>query len=252
MGGKTRTESSTTNRTVGQGTGMAFTKPIGQTAAARKYDLLTAMGARALAAQPGEQRLILRLMVAITARYNWASDTLAVGQAELARMWAVDKRTVKRAMAQFRQRGWLRLKRAAGRGRVAEYGLGLAQLMQDTRESWPAVGPDFTARMAPDPAPGPQPVRSDTVVPFPRAVPGPGADTPWARALDRFAQQNPALAQAWLTGAEPLDCVDGVLTLRVPGRFRAAYLRTHLAAQVLEHLRAFDPQVRALTIQGDG
>ena len=77
-------------------------KLVGRSAAALKYDLLTVMGAYALSQDKGAQRLVLRLMTLVTARYNWKRDQLAVGQREIARLWQVDERTVKREMAKLR------------------------------------------------------------------------------------------------------------------------------------------------------
>ena len=59
---------------------MLAKKTVGRNAAAFKYDLLTVMGAFGLAQEKGRQRLVLRLMTLVTARYNWARDELAVGQ----------------------------------------------------------------------------------------------------------------------------------------------------------------------------
>jgi hypothetical protein len=75
---------------------------VGRNAAAHKYDILTAIGTYALSKGKHEQRLVLRLITLITARYNWGRDELAVGQREIARLWSVDERTVKREMAKLR------------------------------------------------------------------------------------------------------------------------------------------------------
>lgn len=223
---------------------MTLARPVGPGAAARKYDLLTALGALALTLAPGEQRLVLRLMVAITARYNWTSDRLAVGQAELARLWAVDERTVKRAMAEYRARGWLRQMRPATRGRVAEYALGLSALMTATRPVWPAVGPDFEARLAP-----PEPAA--TIVPFPQApLPEPDG-TLWPRALHRLAEGDPATARAWLGGLTEEGVQDGTLTLRVPGRYQANYIRTHLMDRLLAAVRHVAPGIEGVALSCD-
>ncbi|MCP1169591.1 hypothetical protein NHG85_13840, partial [Limimaricola sp. ASW11-118] len=127
---------------------MLNTRPLGRGAAARKYDLLTALGAHALGQGRSEQVLVLRLITLVTARYNWARDTLCVGQREIARLWSVDERTVKREMAKLRGRGWLELSRAGARGRVAEYRLGIERILEDTRPGWSRVGPDFEHRLS--------------------------------------------------------------------------------------------------------
>ena len=81
---------------------MLAKKPTGRNSSVFKYDLLTVVGAYALSADKGRQRLVLRLMTLITARYNWAKDELAVGQREIARLWKIDERSVKREMAKLR------------------------------------------------------------------------------------------------------------------------------------------------------
>jgi hypothetical protein len=87
------------------------------TSASQKYDVLTALGAHALAGGKTQMRLGLRFITLITARYNWARNELAVGQREIARLWSVDERTVKREMAKLRALGWLVVKRQGTRGR---------------------------------------------------------------------------------------------------------------------------------------
>jgi len=97
---------------------MLSPKPVGRDAAARKYDIITALGAYALAGGKHDHRLVLRFITLVTARYNWARNELAVGQREIAQLWSVDERTVKREMAKLRGCGWLVVKRQGARGRV--------------------------------------------------------------------------------------------------------------------------------------
>ena len=127
---------------------MRHLRPVGRGASALKYDLLTALGAHALAAAPAEQKRVLRLMTLITARYNWGADVLAVGQREIASLWSCTDRTVKREIAVLKGRGWLVVKRQGARGRVSEFRLDLERMLGDTRAAWDQVGPDFTARLA--------------------------------------------------------------------------------------------------------
>ncbi|MEL6572502.1 MAG: hypothetical protein AAFQ64_12625, partial [Pseudomonadota bacterium] len=104
---------------------MLVTKPVGRDAATKKYDILSALLAFGLQQDKHRQRLIMRLMALITTRYNWQRDELSMGQTEIAKLWAVDTRTVKREMAKLRSLGWLVEKRAAARGRVAVHGIAL-------------------------------------------------------------------------------------------------------------------------------
>ena len=129
------------------------------------------------------QRQVLRMMALITTRYNWQRDELTMGQAEIARLWSVDDRTVKREMARLRSQGWLVLKRQGARGRVSVYGMDLNRMLEDTRPAWPLIGADFIARLEPMQSSG---QGASNVVPL-RTVPAAGRDgTLWAA------------AQAWL------------------------------------------------------
>ena len=115
---------------------MYIAKIAGRKAAAQKYDILTALGAHALSQGKHEQRLVLRLMTLVTARYNWNRDELAVGQREIARLWSVDERTVKREMAKLRALGLLVVHRQGARGRVTQYGLSVERILETTEPIW--------------------------------------------------------------------------------------------------------------------
>ena len=80
---------------------MQRARPVGREAASKKYDILSALMAHALSLDPASQKLALRLMSLITTRYNWQRDELTIGQTEIARLWCVDPRTVKREMAKL-------------------------------------------------------------------------------------------------------------------------------------------------------
>ncbi|QUS37321.1 DnaA N-terminal domain-containing protein [Falsirhodobacter algicola] len=219
---------------------MAVARLTGQGAASRKYDLLTAIGAAGLAGGPADQRLALRLIVLITARYDWRRDRLATGQREIAALWSVDERTVKREMARLRERGWLVLRRQGGRGRVAEYGLGLAQLLQDTAPHWAAIGPDLEERLTPSPVPA----GTSQVIPFPQ----PEGEDPWTRILQSFAAEAPVLYSTWLRQLRPGPLQGGELHLHAPSRFHASYVQTHLALRILAAGR--ENGIHALRIEG--
>lgn len=215
---------------------MLMKKPVGRGGATRKYDLLTVLGVHALSRDKHLQRQALRLICLITARYNWQNDNLSVGQAEIARLWSVDPRTVKREMAAFRKRGWLVEKRAAARGRVTVYGLGIETILAETRPGWDKVGPDLVARLLPAPAPE-TPDRK--VIPFPQGA-LPEAGTLWGRVARRLQQDDAALYLAWFA---PLEAEEraGELWVRAPSGFHATYLRTHLRPRLEAALQAEDP-----------
>jgi len=218
---------------------MNFAKPVGRGAAARKYDLLTAMGAFALAQGKAPQRLVLRLMTLVTARYNWGRDELAVGQREIARLWGCDERTVKREMAKLRAMGWLEVRRQGARGRVTEYALGLERILEDTKGRWDAIGPDFALRMGEAPAPEvvPLPVRGE--VPAPDISKG----TEWVLAQAILHAEDAATYGAWLRHLVRQERAGGRLVLRAPSRFHAAYVETHLKGRVLAACEAVDEEV---------
>lgn len=224
---------------------MIFAKPVGRGAAARKYDLLTAMGAFALAGGKGPQRLVLRLMTLVTARYNWARDELAVGQREIARLWDCDERTVKREMAKLRAMGWLQVRRQGARGRVAEYALGIERILEDTRPRWDAIGPDFALRLGEAPAPEvvPLPVRGE--VPPPDVSGG----TEWALAQALLHAEDAGTYGAWLRHLKRIERAGCRLVLAAPSRFHAAYVETHLKGRVLAACQAVDEDVSEISIR---
>ena len=205
-------------------------RAVGREAAAKKYDILSAMMAHALAGGQPDQRLVLRLMALITTRYNWQNNELAIGQREIARLWCVDERTVKRDMARLRSLGWITVKRPGARGRVSVLGLDLDRILLDTRPAWPNIGPDYVERM--DGATAGAAPADRRVVPFRRPELGP-AEGIWGAARAHLAAEDRALFDAWFAGLADGGTEGGCLTLIAPSRFHAAYLRTHL----LERLR---------------
>ena len=204
---------------------MQATKLVGPEAASRKYDLLSALGSHALAADAATQRLVLRLITLVTARYDWRKGALSVGQREIARLWSVDERTVKREMARLRALGWLVLLSQGRRGRVASYGLDLARIRAATRDGWARVGEDFEARMT-----EPAPQDRGQVVPFPqaeRAEEPEAADGDWEAARRRLRAEDAALFASWFAALRCGGRAGDRLTLLAPTAFDAAYIRAH-------------------------
>ena len=223
---------------------MLSTKPVGRGASARKYDLLTALGAHALAQDKHDQRRVLRLMTLITARYNWARDELAVGQREIAQLWSCDERTVKREMALLRARAWLVVRRQGARGRVTQYSLGIEQILKDSRDQWPCVGSDFELRMGTPETPKVVPLPVQGTVPAPDV----GQGTEWAMAQAVLHAEDPGSYASWMAALERVERAGGRLTLRAPSRFHAAYVQTHLTARVLAALREIGSDVVELRV----
>lgn len=224
---------------------MLVMKPVGRDAATKKYDILSALLAHGLQQDKHRQRLIMRLMALITTRYNWQRDELTMGQTEIAKLWSVDTRTVKREMAKLRSLGWLVEKRAAARGRVAMHGIALDQIMADTKPAWDAIGPDFIARVQP----GAQGALEGNVVPL-RPVTAPARDGSfWAEAQAAFHAQDAAGYAAWVEKLVMVEMAEGVLTLLAPSRFHARYVTTNLTERLQVILRRLDPTVSRVLVQ---
>lgn len=215
---------------------MLSTRAVGRGASARKYDLLTAMGAYALAQDKHDQRRVLRLMTLITARYNWARDELAVGGREIARLWSVDERTVKREMALLRARSWLVVTRQGARGRVTQYSVNIDRILKDTANTWANVGADFELRMGQQETPKVVALAVKGTVPPPDVTPG----TEWALAQALLHAEDAGTYASWLAALSRVERAGGRLTLSAPSRFHAAYVQSHLSARVLAALREVD------------
>lgn len=219
---------------------MRATKLAGPEAASQKYDILTALGCHALTGPAGLQRLVLRFVTLITARYNWRTGQFHVGQREIARLWSVDERTVKREMARLRSFGWITLKSPARRGRVATYSIDLTAIRAATQAAWPYVGEDFDTRMRG----GSAPLTGGTVVPFPRSDieppatndnPGEGETSPedvWDRMRQMLHDADAVVFASWFDALKSQGRVGEALVLVAPSAFHASYVRTHYAERL--------------------
>ena len=208
-------------------------RATGRNAASMKYDILSALGAHACAGDKHLQRLVLRLITLVVARYNWISDELMVGQREIAELWSIDERSVKRDLTRLRELGLLVQKRPAARGRVAVHGLGLARIVEVTRPDWIRIGPDFVARMEGQGDAPPQAVPASNVISFPLPSKEDGL---WPRIQALLHREDPNLYGAWfaaLQAEQEGDC----LRLFAPSRFHADYLRSN-------HLHRLERAVR--------
>ena len=230
---------------------MQIVRPVGRQAASRKYDLITALGVHACRGDKHLQRLVLRFITMIVARYNWQQDELSIGQRDLAALWSVDERTVKRDMAKLRALGWLVQKRAAVRGRVAIHGLDIPAILATTQADWGAVGPDFVDRMA-----GPSPATNQpapNVVAFPGTAVAPLSDDAslWDRVQSRLAAEDPAAFGMWFRQLAQIGHSDGCLELAAPSRFHAAYVTTHHLIRLLAAARRQDGTIRMVKVSAD-
>jgi len=228
---------------------MLATKPVGRNAAAMKYDILSALSIHALAGDKNRQRQVLRFLALITTRYNWQNNELSIGRTEMARLWAVNERTVKRETAKLREMGWIRVKKPGARGRVTVFEFDLKQVLLDTKLAWEVIGPDFVARMQDTgPDTGTQ-LPQDNVVPFQRPETSPDETNDlWGRVLAGLHGRDPELYSTWFRHLSESERAGGVVTLSAPSRFMADYIATHLKARILATYSRFDADVREVRI----
>lgn len=203
----------------------------------RRHDILAALAAHGAASPGAGQRRALRLMLLLLARYNWQADTLAIGRDEIARLWAVDPRTVRREIGALRAAGWLTLRRPAARGRVTVYGLGAAAILAATRSAWDRLGPDFAARLSG--LAGPAPL-APVAAPVPEGT--------WGRIRAALAAAEPELARAWFDRLEAVPGPEGGLGLRAPSAFVARYVATHLAGRLEAARDAVAPEAGPIRV----
>lgn len=224
---------------------MQVAKPVGRNAPALKYDILSALTVYALSGDKHRHRSVLRLMTLITTRYNWRNNELSIGREEMARLWSVDERTVKREMARLRSSGWVTVKRPAARGRVAVYELDLKQILLDTSAIWPVIGTDFQDRMQTEPEP------QTNIIPFQTkpVLPQAESDDIWAQVQSILHGRDPELWSSWFQHLAEAERAGGRVTLVAPSRFMADYIAQKWTARVLAAYGRVDPSVRTLRIE---
>ena len=217
-------------------------KLTGPKAGSLKYDLLTAVTVAGLHGSQGFQTSMTRLVALITARYNWRLDEVTVGQRDMARMWGVNERTVKREIKRLLECEFIICKRPGVRGRVAAYRLNYPEIYRTSQSLWAAVGPDFEERMGdfmPD-------VSTSVVkVDFLRKE---ALDTPsgemeegpqeWRHVLRELKSSEPDLYSNWYAHLELSSFDGGQLQLKAPNKFVARYVETHLSPQLLRVVEA--------------
>jgi hypothetical protein len=218
----------------------------GPNAAVQKYDLLTMLGVIGLGAGGSLERSMLRLITLVTARYNWRSGEITVGRREIARLWGVDERTVKREMARLRGLGFVTLVRPGVRGRVAAYGVdfdAIAAACDGAR-----VGPDFAARIGAGRAgEGTGVARSADVIPFPQPE-DTAAGGPWPRACAALRGLGEAAHARWIAPLCRAEEGEGRLLLRAPSAYHAAYVDRTYGDAIRRAVIAAEPSIQTVRI----
>ncbi|MEL7464839.1 MAG: DnaA N-terminal domain-containing protein [Pseudomonadota bacterium] len=211
-------------------------KLVGRDASVRKYDILTALAVSGLSGGKHSSVSMLRLISLITARYNWRADEVSIGQSDLAKLWSVDIRTVKREMKRLQELGVLTVKRAGARGRVSVYALNQDILDKITASAWECVGSDFEHRMSEQRDIAAKQAEMK-VVQFPTSI----CSGLWGRAQSWLAKKDPARFNAWFRNLEFVSLSDDVISLRAQSEFQANYLRSRLTGEIAEALAVYQP-----------
>ena len=219
--------------------GRRFTGP---NASVWKYDLLTALSVYALGQGACTRTTMLRLIAAVTARYDWRRDELSVGRVELTRLWQCSESTVKRELRRLRGLELLVQIRAASRGRVAAYRLGKRAIEDLTGGCWDLAGRDFNARM------GEVHMPNGNVVGFPSPdrVSGGGQGMPaWATMV---TGGDPAIFRNWFSNVK-LSRDGDVATFCAPSAFVASQIETRFFRKMQEAVRYHWPDIREIRIE---
>ncbi|SFJ82980.1 DnaA N-terminal domain-containing protein [Jannaschia pohangensis] len=217
----------------------------GPQAGSAKYDVLTALALIGMQGGGALQVSALRLIAVITARYNWRQDEFCVCQRDMARMWGVTERTVKREVRAWQAARLVVCKRLGARGRAGAYRLDLVEIWQKAAEFWPLVGPDHAERLTPVPVVSEPSTVSDTGK---TADNEPVARGTWLAASRRLRLVDPAQHAAWIAGLQMTSDDGSHVVLSAPSRFAAHYVQTHLMTPLAEAVEAEIGRGRRITI----
>lgn len=224
---------------------MAQINLTGPNAGTQKYDLLTALSVAGLHGKPVFQMSMMRLIALVTARYNWRSNEVSIGQRDLARMWNVNERTVKREMKRLIETDILVCTRAGVRGRVGAYRLNFETVKQLSDPLWESVGPDFQKRMQSQPIGlSSKVVKVDFGAAKPQGLPDTlpqkdaGEKGTWLAVQHRLNGEDHTLYSSWYKHLSFAAYQDGEVTLKAPSKFIATYIETHLLPPLTRALRA--------------
>lgn len=229
---------------------MELRKLTGPSAGAMKYDILTALSVAGMQGGAKAQVSMMRLISVITARYNWRREELSLGQRDMARMWGVTERTVKREIKSWLDRKLLICTRPGVRGRVAAYRLNMSAIYDLSEPFWPCVGTDFVERMG-----STNPVQETQVVQVDFAarrveVPETGS---WRAVAERLRRLHPAKVANWLGQLRYVEDDGRHYVLRAESVFAARFVETHLRAELIEAIETeVGPQRRLVIEAGTG
>lgn len=115
--------------------------------ASLKYDILSALAVAALSQKDRTRIDYFRLIALITSRYDWLRGEVSIGHSQLAELWSIDVRSVKRQIAYYADAGLMKKSRAGVRGRVTVYEIDLLKLIATTRPTLAKIGPDLEERL---------------------------------------------------------------------------------------------------------
>lgn len=225
----------------------------GPNAGSTKYDLITALSVMGLSGKPVLQTSMTRLIALVTARYNWLRDEVTVGQRDLAKMWSVDERTVKREMKRMVGSNILIKLRPGVRGRVAAYRLNYREIVLQSQPSWGKVGPDFKERMSGIyPQSEVKVVKVDFVtkeIENKTSSKDSEQRTGWRQVRQKLRGDDLGTFQNWYDKLIFQSCCDGTLVLQAPNKFFGRYVETHLSKPLLAAAEHTFPDVRYLRIE---
>lgn len=219
---------------------MELKRLTGIEAGSLKYDVLTAMAIAGLHGTSTQQTSMIRLIALVTARYNWRMDELTVGQRDMARMWAVNERTVKREIKRLTEANILICKRLGVRGRVGAYKLNLTEIGRISQNSWAAVGPDFDERMNRNlPQHDAKVVKvnfgTKTATPQDEEANVAKSGT-WRAVLKNLKSTDAASYSNWYARLTMTSNSTGKIKLVAPNKFVANYIQTHLSSRLHQAL----------------
>jgi hypothetical protein len=115
--------------------------------ASLKYDVLSALAVAALSQKDRTRIDYFRLIALITSRYDWLRGEVSIGHSQLAELWSIDVRSVKRQIACYADAGLMKKSRAGVRGRVTVYEIDILKLIETTRPMFAKIGPDLEERL---------------------------------------------------------------------------------------------------------